>query len=441
MSEWLNVLVPIIVIVVLILLNGLFVAAEFAIIGAPKAAIQHRAAEGDMRARRVSLILSDPRRQDQFIATAQLGITFASLGLGMYGEHILAEWIFHGLEALGAGHWGAAHGLATVLAIAILTYLHIVVGEMVPKSLALQWAERTVLWITPPMLAMKSLLLPLVLGLNGIGNAILRLLGINRQAGPAEHLLSSEELRFLVTESQEGGLLRPEAGRVVRELFEFGELAASEVMVPRVQVRGVPAGATISQIEDVIEVSPHTRYPVYQGDLDHVVGMVHIKDLLRLIVKGEALPAAVVREVPRVPGTTRLDVVLGIMRETRVQLAVVMDEHGGTAGIVTLEDLFDEVTGEIEEEAAPSRFRFDAAGRLHAAGSVRLEELGEQLGVVLEDEQVDTLSGLVLMLLNRPPRPGDVLIYQDLLFEVAEVESYGVKTCVVSRMEPSSPSS
>ncbi|MFN3429792.1 MAG: hemolysin family protein [Candidatus Sericytochromatia bacterium] len=440
MDSLLHVAVPIAIMAVLILLNGLFVAAEFAIIGAPKAAIDRRAADGDPLAKRISLILSDPVRQDRFIATAQLGITVASLGLGMYGEHILAEWIFHALESAGAGSWAAAHTLATVLAIAIMTYFHIVVGEMVPKSMALQQAEQTARWITPPMLAIQALFFPLVIGLNGIGNGILKLLGVNRQAGPAEHFMSSEELQFLVEESQEGGMLRPEAGRVVMELFEFGELTAGEVMVPRVAMRGLPLGATAAQLRDVIQIAAHTRYPVYQGDMDHVVGVVHIKDVLRLLMQAQPLHAGMVRVVPRVPGTATLDVVLNVMREARVQLAVVMDEHGGTAGIVTIEDLFDEVAGEIEEgPLEPAKLRLDETGRLHVAGGVRLEEVGEQLNVELADEQVDTVSGLVLMLLNRPPRLGDVMAYQGLLFEVTETENYGVKTCAITRLEDPEP--
>jgi CBS domain containing-hemolysin-like protein len=440
MDSLLHVVVPILIMAVLILLNGLFVAAEFAIIGAPKAAIDRRAADGDALAKRVSLILSDPVRQDRFIATAQLGITVASLGLGMYGEHILAEWIYHGLEAVGVASWAASHTLATVLAIAVMTYFHIVVGEMVPKSMALQQAEQTARWITLPMLAMQTMLYPLVIGLNGIGNGILRLMGINRQAGPAEHFMSSEELQFLVEESQEGGMLRPEAGRVVVELFAFGELTAGEVMVPRVAMRGLPLGATPAQLEDMLRVAPHTRYPVYQGDLDHVVGVVHIKDVMRLLLNRQALEAGVLREVPRVPATATLDVVLEVMRDARMQLAVVMDEHGGTAGVVTIEDLFDEVAGEIDEgSAAPAKFTTDNAGRLHVAGGVRLEEVGEHLGVALSDEQVDTVSGLVLMLLNRPPRLGDVLAYQGLLFEVTAIENYGVKTCVITRLEDGDP--
>lgn len=212
-------------------------------------------------------------------------------------------------------------------------------------------------------------------------------------------------------------------------------------MVPRVAMHGLPLGATPAQLADVLPVAAHTRYPVYQGDLDHVIGVVHIKDVLQLLMHSRSLTEEMVREVPRVPGTATLDVVLNVMRESRMQLAVVMDEHGGTAGVVTIEDLFEEVAGEIDEgPASPPKFGTDAAGRLQVAGAVRLEEVGEHLEVPLEDEQVDTVSGLVLMLLNRPPREGDVLAYKGLLFEVAEVENYGVKTCLITRLEEETPS-
>ena len=177
------------IITVLILLNGVFVAAEFAIVGAPRAAIDARAAQGDRLARLVQRVLRDTQTQDRYIATAQLGITLASLGLGMYGEHVLADAIYHYLDLSGAPAWIISHGFASVLAVAILTYFHIVVGEMVPKSLALQQAERLACWITPPMLWTKNLLYPFVVTLNGLGNLVLKGIGVNRQAQNADQVL------------------------------------------------------------------------------------------------------------------------------------------------------------------------------------------------------------------------------------------------------------
>ena len=256
-------LVPAGIVMLLIALNGLFVAAEFAIVGAPRATIGRRAAEGSRAARVVARVLDDPRNQDRYIATAQLGITFATLGLGMYGEHQLAHWIAHQLEAAPAlPTWIAAHTLATVLAITAMTYLHVVLGEMVPKSLALQHAEGTALRVTPVMLWIRRLMYPLVISLNAIGNGLLRLIGIDRAQGSQEQYYTTEELEFVVAESLEGGLLEQGSGRILRELFDLGALTAEGVMTPRVQVHGVPLGARGDEITALLHDYPHTRYPV-----------------------------------------------------------------------------------------------------------------------------------------------------------------------------------
>jgi CBS domain containing-hemolysin-like protein len=196
-----EVLVPIAIILMLVVLNGLFVAAEFAIVGVPRAAIERRAQQGNRIARVVRSVLADPRRQDRFIATAQLGITVASLGLGMYGEHVLADWIYRHLQAYGADSWPAAHTVATIASVAFLTYLHIVLGEMIPKSLALQSAEKSALWITPVMQSVTLVVFPIVVALNAVGNLMLRLVGINRSEGSSDHHYSPEELALIASSS------------------------------------------------------------------------------------------------------------------------------------------------------------------------------------------------------------------------------------------------
>ena len=417
----------------LIILNGLFVAAEFAIVGAPKAALDARASHGDRLARLVQSVLRDPRKQDRYIATAQLGITVASLGLGMYGEHVLAGKIYSSLGGRGLPAWIVSHGFASVLAVAVLTYFHIVVGEMVPKSLALQKAETLVLWITPPMLWIKNILYPFIVALNGLGNLVLKVFGVNRQVQNAEHYYTPEELQLIVQESEELGALRAESGQVLQELFEFGDLTAGEAMVPRVRISGIPIGAPPDRIRELLSLAPHTRYPIYEGDLDHIVGMIHIKDLLRLLLHGEAIAAEHVRTVPVVPETSALDSVLGVMRAERTQMVAVIDEHGGTAGIVTLEDLFEEVVGDIEESPAarPQTYR-DRQGRLRAPGTMRVDEVGQLFDLELEHEDVDSVSGLMLTLLGRPAAVGDRARYERLEFEVTAVKGHGVAEVAVT---------
>jgi len=427
------------IITALIVLNGVFVAAEFAIVGAPRAAIEAKAAAGHPLARAVRRVLRSPRLQDRYIATAQLGITVASLGLGMYGEHVLAEWLYETITHLPSlPAWIVSHAVASSVAIAILTYFHIVVGEMVPKSLALQHAEKMALWITPPMLWTKNLLFPFVVALNGLGNLLLRGIGVNRQVETAERYYTPEELQLIVQESEELGALRAESSQMMQELFEFGDLTAGQVMVPRVRISGIPVGADPAAIRDILGASPHTRYPIYEDDLDHIVGIAHIKDLLRLLMNNAAVSQTHARAVPLVPETAALDVVLDMMRRERTQMAIVLDEHGGTAGIVTLEDLFEEVVGDIEEGGAVPLMYRDRQGRLRVPGTMRVDELGQQFDLDLEHEDVDSVSGLVLMLLGRPPVVGDTVRYERLQFEVTAVKGHGVDECAVT-MLPTTP--
>ena len=430
MSE---ILIPVVIILALVLANGLFVAAEFAIVGAPRAVIDHQAAQGSRLAQRVARILEDPKIQDRYIATTQIGISVASLGLGMYGEHVLAEWIAHWLEPWGENRWIAAHALASGLAVGILTYLHIVIGEMVPKALALQSAEHTVLYVSPAIEALEIALKPLVIALNAAGNAMLRLVGVRRQEDEAERYHTAEELEFIVRESQEGGMLRGESGAILRELFEFGDLTAGEAMVPRVRLIGIPAGTEADELRQIVRAHPHTRYPVYSGDLDHIIGSIHIKALLRHLVAGRPVTARDARPLPYIPSTAPLDEVLAAMRRQRAQMAVVMDEHGGTAGIVTMEDLFEEVVGEIEEGRGRTPIARDASGRVLVRGTVRLKDAGDALGVTLEHADVQSVSGLVLSQLGRPAAVGDVVTWKNVRIEVTAVAGLGVADAVMTK--------
>ena len=423
----------ILVILTLVLLNGLFVAAEFGVIGAPRAAIDRIAASGSWAARRVAAILRDSRQQDRFIATTQLGITLSSLGLGMYGEHALAERLKALLVDLQGLASVVSHGVASVVALLAMTYLHVVLGEMVPKAIALARPQRVAVATMAPLVVVATLLWPFVLLLERVSWFFLKLLGVRQQETSVSRYYTSEELQEVVRESQKGGLVRKESGEVFQDLFAFGERTAGEAMVPRVRVHGIPLGSWQSELRHVLQgASLHARYPVYKNDLDHVIGTIHARKLVRCLTEGRPVSVDMVKPVPFVPETTRLDKVLEILRREKAHMVVVMDEHGGTAGILSIEDLFEEVVGEIDESRTGKRsMNKNPDGRWHVLGTVRLDELGEAMGIPLVHEAADTISGLVLMKLDRPATVGDEVVELGLRIKVVAVQGRGVKEALV----------
>jgi CBS domain containing-hemolysin-like protein len=421
------------VISLLLLLNALFVAAEFALIGVPRATVERRAASGHKTARTLAHVLKTPRLQDQYIATAQLGITVASLGLGMYGEHVVAEWIAGWLHGLGPVAFIAEHTIASIVAVVLLTYFHIVIGEMVPKTLALQYAEPTSLWITPVMGWVRFIFYPLVVALNGIGNTLLRLVGIRRTATHQIH--SPDELELIIEESEKGGALDESSAELMTELLALRETTAGEVMIPRVRVTGLPVNASAEELRTILSRTRHTRYPVYEESIDSIIGVVHAKDLLPNLVAGTALSRNQLRTVPFVPESMAVDDVIQATRSAEVQMAVVMDEHGGTAGILTEKDLLDELVGETHEDSDQTDIWQDDDGVTHVAGTALLSDLGEYLNCDLEHEDVDTVSGLVLASLERPPEVGDVVEYRRVRVQVRAIVGHGVENCTVDLLQ------
>jgi len=413
-------------ILALLLANAVFVAGEFAIVGVPRPSIERLASLGNTLARRVLRILDSVKRRDRYLATTQIGVSLASLGLGMYGEHVVAESIAAWLEPLNVSRWVAAHTIGSVVAVAILTYAHLVIGEMVPKALALQSAERTAMLVSPAIEGIGTAVLPLVLALDALRALTVRAIGVRGEVAEEERYHSTEELQLIIQESQQEGLLRGESGTLLRELFEFGDLKAWQVMVPRVHLVAVRVGTTADELRNVVRTRPHTRFPVHTGNPDNIVGMVHIKDVLRHIVLEQPITIGDARPVPYIPATTPLDKVLAAMRRARAQMAVVMDEHGGTAGIVTIEDLFEEVVGEIDEGRGRTPIWRDASGRLLVRGTVRLKDAGDAIGRSLEHPNVQTISGLVLALLGRPAAVGDVVNWNGVRIEVTAVSERGV---------------
>lgn len=428
------VLIPVAIIAVLILLNGIFVAAEFAIVAAPHTRIAQLAGRGQRAAGRVLAVLREPARQNRYLATAQVGITIVSLGLGMYGEHTVADWLLAPLEGLGHLAEPLAHTIASILALALLTYLHVVVGEMVPKSLALQFSEPTVLRLAGPMAVLERLLLPIVGVLNAMGNGITRLLGIPPLDVQAR-LVSPQELEFIVEESSERGLIEPAEQLFIENIFDLHERTVGQVMTPRTRVVGLPVTASQEVVLRRVCQARYSRYPIYSGDLDHVIGVLHIKDLARQQVNqpDRFELRRLMRPVVFVPETLPLEQALFRFQRENIQVAIVLDEFGGTAGLVALEDLLEEVVGEIQDEFDREQAPMEelGPGLLRVRGDLILDELNQHYDLKLEHAEADTIGGLVMAELGRIARPDDVVTYQRVVFEVEAVAGLAVQTVLV----------
>lgn len=407
------------IILLLVLLNGLFVAAEFAIIGVRPSRLEQLVGDGNGRAGKILDVLQSTRKQDSYIATAQVGITMASLGLGMHGEPQVASFIEPIIVQI-AGEAASAtliHTIAFIISLGFVTYLHVVIGEMVPKAQALDNTERVALWMIRPMNAAQAVLGPSVRALNAIGNwLLLRVLRVPPAQGH-QRLHSPEELELIVSESAEGGLLNEEEEEMILNIFDFSDRQVGQVMTPRRKVQAISVDWDIDELLSSVASSTFSRFPVYEGDLDHVIGILHLKDLIRqqLRTRGTLDIRLIVRPAPSVPEYQPVEKLLAAFKRQRIHMAIVLDEFGGTAGIVTLEDLIEEVVGEVRDE-----FDFEREpiaqlepGVLEVAGNFLLDDLSDHVFLGEEDTlpDVETVGGLIVTALGRPPQRGDEFMF------------------------------
>ncbi|HEX8552091.1 MAG TPA: hemolysin family protein [Abditibacteriaceae bacterium] len=403
------------IVLALVLVNGFFVASEFALVAVRRTRIDQLAAEGSRNAAIVQRALRD---LDRYIAATQVGITIASLLLGGIGEpalHHILHPLFHQLGLPARGTFSSAI-VATGLAYFIMTALHVIIGELMPKGIALQKPEATSLWIARPILLCGKLFTPLVWLLNGIGNYLLRRIGI---ISTGEHgaVHSPEELDLLFTQSHEGGQLSATEREILHRVVKFSDLTAREVMVPRVEMQGLPVDMMRRDLVNFVYAQPHTRVPVYSGSLDDVVGIAHLKDLVRFVatldLDGDADAtvslSTMVREAPRVPETITIDRLLIEFKKRGQQMAIVIDEYGGTAGLLTMGDLLQQVFGEVRDEfdAQVPEVQVRSDGRVALPGKFLIDEANDRFGLGFPDDEADTMAGLVLGALGRPAVVGD----------------------------------
>ena len=430
-----GVVIPVAIIIVLVILNAFFVAAEFAIASVPRTKITQLADAGSGAAQNVLAVLRDDEMFNNYISTAQVGITIASLGLGMYGEHVVAEWLLEPLEHIGFLSVAAAHTIATVLSVGILTYLHVVIGEMIPKTLALQSATGTALFLSSSMSLAERVFRPFTAILNALGAAILRLTGLTA-SGTEGKLISSEELAYIVEESSESGMLAPDEQLYLENVFDFHERSVSQIMTPRTRMVALPVDSDYASALATVTELPHSRYPVYAGDRDHIVGILHLKDLARHVVSDieEFDLAPMVRPPVFVPESLSLEATLAQFRDNHIQVAVIVDEYGGTAGIATLEDLAEELIGEIQDEFDHEipPLRELSAEKLQVRGDLQLDELTQHYDIEFETIEAETVGGLIMESLGQVAKRGASVEYAGLIFKVESVEGLAVRTATIT---------
>lgn len=429
---------PWVIVVVLIAVNALYVAAEFAAVAVRRTQIQQRAEQGNRMARLLLPYINDPQALDRYIAACQIGITLSSLVLGAYGQAAFTPRLAGTLAALGSLETLTAVAWAATIVLIGLTVCQMILGELVPKSLALQFPVQMALWTVLPMQWSLRLLSWFIAVLNGSGNAVLRVFGMS--GGGHHHLHSPEELELLLAESRAGGLLQPDEHRRLRRALQLGRRSVREIMVPRTQMEVIDLDTPAADIREAVAASPFTRLPVIAGSIDEVVGLLHTRDLAVAAARNrEPLQVSqCLRPILVVPETTPVDRLLTRFREERQQVAIVLDEYGGTAGMVSISDVLQELVGEVGRRAGDPKPERMTDGRIRLPGDLRFDEAAEWLGDDLDlagdgtgGESV-TVGGRVLEAIGHLPEPGERVRIDGLEIEVERVAHHAIVSVLVA---------
>lgn len=408
--------------------NGFFVASEFAMVKVRKTRIEQLVNEGDFNAKIAMEALKD---LDKFIAAVQLGVTISSIGLGWVGESTLAkiiEPIFVFLP--NSGQAIATHTVSASIAFGLITFFHVVIGELIPKSIALEYTEKTALLVARPMHILTIIFSPFIWLLNGFGNLVLKILNIpHSHKGSLVH--STEELDMLVNASYDGGELNETEKDMLHNVFKFSDLTAKQVMVPRTDMICIPIDTPLEELNKLAAESQYTRYPVYEENIDNITGFVHVKDLFSLSINDEVRPVAKIqRNILLVPETMTMDKLVLEFKKSKCQIAIVVDEFGGTSGLLTLEDVIEEIFGDVQdefdvEEEEESVIQEVEPNKYIANAIMRLDEFAEFFGIdekEIDDEDIDTIGGLVVKLLGRLAEVDDTAKFGDFTFVVKEID-------------------
>ena len=434
-SNWL-------IVFILLLVNGFFVAAEFAIVRSRRTKIEQLTKDGNVDAKLALKALED---MNFFIAAVQVGVTIASIGIGWFGSPTVEKMLSPILANLPASHAYWTQTITAIAAFLVITFLHVVIGEQVPKCIALQYPERISLYVAKPMNLFMTISKPFVWVLNVACNGILKLFRIPISSARVVHTI--EDLDLLVDTSYDEGVLNETEKDMIHNVFNFSDLTAREVMIPRTDMVCVPMDISFEELNRVAAENQYTRYPVYDGDIDHITGLIHVKDLYSLSLKDEQCPIEKLqRKVMLVPETITMDNLVREFQKNKAQMAIVVDEFGGTSGIITLEDVMEEIFGDVQDEFdEEAEFDIKELKPNHylANGMMRLDEFANHFDIPdenMEDEDVDTIAGLVVKELGHIAQLDDVVKYDGFTFTVKEVDGARITKLLIVKDEPAAES-
>ncbi|AJY77823.1 membrane protein [Paenibacillus beijingensis] len=420
MSDPLPLWLSALLIIVLVFLNGFFVAAEFAMVKVRGSRIDTLVSEGHSRARFASHVTG---HLDAYLSACQLGITLASLGLGWVGEpaiaNVLEPW-FHAIGLDGV----VVHTVSFVIAFSFMTILHIVLGELAPKTLAIRQSETVTLWTAAPLVYFHKIMYPFIWVLNGMANWLLKRVGIE----PASEHVSAhteDEIRILMKESHKSGLIDKVEMTLMDNIFEFVETHAREIMIPRTEMICLSTNVPFEQNQEIALREMHTRYPVYENDKDNIIGFVHIKDLLKTTVPAPTDIRQVMRPITTVPESMQISTLLKLMQKKKTQIALLIDEYGGTSGLVTLEDIMEEIVGEIQDEFDEERPDIEKRDEstYSLSGLMLIEEVNSFFGLDIDTDDYDTIGGWMYSKIEIPPTRNQRVTYsEDVEFIIEETD-------------------
>lgn len=425
--------VNLVIVAFLVFMNGFFVAAEFAMVKVRGTRIDTLVQEGNKRASFASHLTN---HLDAYLSACQLGITLSSLGLGWIGEPAISRMIEPWFVAMNVSP-SLVHPIAVMIGFSIITLLHIVLGELMPKSVAIRRAESVTLWVALPMILFRKLMSPFIWLLNGTANLMLRPFGIDtREASTSAH--TEEEIRILVKESHKSGLIDNTELTLVDNIFDFADTNAREIMIPRTEISCLYANLSFAENKEIALKGMHTRYPLCETDKDSIIGFVHIKDLLKVPDHASPDIRDLVRPITSVPESMPISVLLKLMQKRKTQIAMLIDEYGGTAGLVTLEDIMEEIVGEIQDEFDEERPEVEKKDEYtySISGLLLIEEVNSIFGLDISSDDYDTIGGWIYSRIEIPPTKGQVVMSDDgtISFTVEETDNLRISRVTVTRL-------